>query len=145
MQCQSSDPRSELLSYGAGAPNGATLGQARQLATQAALPAIRERRPLGLRRFWGSSSASSRAPSVASQASSEQDLTEDVQMESSTSHQALRQRMARSPGSSASSDLDSAQGRPAGLSKVCCPHGALMTLLCSQNHWLGQAWLLWLC
>ncbi|CAK0785690.1 hypothetical protein CVIRNUC_008901 [Coccomyxa viridis] len=100
-----------------GAPSGTALGQARQLATQAALPAIRERRPSGLRRFWGPSSASSRAPSVASQASSEQDLTEDVQMESSTCHQALRQRTERSPGSSASSDLDSAQGRPAGLSK----------------------------
>ena len=110
---------SELLPCGVGAPSGTAFGQARQLATQAALPAIRERRPSGLRRFWGPSSASSRAPSVASQASSEQDLTEDVQMESSTCHQALRQRTERSPGSSASSDLDSAQGRPAGLSKVC--------------------------
>ena len=120
MQCQTSNSNSELLSYDAGAPSGAVLGQARQLATQAALPAIRERRPSGLRRFWGSSFASSRAPSIASQASSEQDLAGDEQMESSTSHQALRQRLARSPGSSASSDLDSAQGRPAGLSKVCC-------------------------
>ena len=112
--------RSELLPCGVGAPSGAALGQARQVATQAALPAIRERRPSGLRRFWGSSSASSRAPSVASQASSEQDLAGVEHMGSSAPHQALRQGMARSPGSSASSDLDSAQGRPAGLSKVCC-------------------------
>ena len=110
---------SELLPCGVGAPSGTALGQARQLATQAALPAIRERRPSGLRRFWGSS-ASSRAPSVASQASSEQDLAGVEHMGSSAPHQALRQGMARSPGSSASSDLDSAQGRPAGLSKVCC-------------------------
>ena len=110
-------PRSQLLPCDAGAPSGAALGQARQLATQAALPSIREQRPSGLRRFWGSA-ASSRAPSVASQASSEQDLGEDVHMAYNAPHDALRQRLARSPGSSASSDLDSAQGRPTGMSKV---------------------------
>ena len=118
----------ELLPCDAGASSGAALGQARQLASQAALPSIRERRPSGLRRFWGSSSASSRAPSVASQASSEQDLAEDVGMGRRTSHEALPRRMAGSPGSSASSDLDSAQGRPTGLSKVC--HAAV----CIELH-----------
>ena len=111
--------KSELLPCDAGAPSGAALGQGRRLTTQAALLSIRERRPSGLRRFWGSS-ASSRAPSVASRASSEQDPAEDVQMACNAPNEALRPRLPRSPGSSASSDLDSAQGRPTGMSKVSC-------------------------
>lgn len=89
----------------ADAAEGPVSGQSRQYTTAAAreLPTIRERRPSGLRRFWGSASSggSQRAPSVASVASSA--------AESAPEQPWPRARKVASPGSSASSDLDSAQ------------------------------------
>ena len=135
---------SELLPCGVGAPSGTALGQARQLATQAALPAIRERRPSGLRRFWGSS-ASSRAPSVASQASSEQDLAGVEHMGSSAPPSSAP------PGDGALAGQQRVQrprlcagaaGRAVQGVLRCCLRGALMTLLCPQARWLGRVWLL---
>ncbi|CAL5228153.1 g11233 [Coccomyxa viridis] len=84
---------------------GPASGQSRSYTTSATreLPTIRERRPSGLRRFWGSASSggSQRAPSVASVASSA--------AESAPEQLWPRSRKVASPSSSASSDLDSAQ------------------------------------
>lgn len=106
----------------AGASSTAANSQFRRFSTGRGLPAIRERHPSGLRRFWRTASGSStprRAPSVSSVASSEAEAAQGQAWRFGGRKHAASSKKLPSVSSVASSEQDPAQdqGWPYGARK----------------------------